>query len=207
MAAPAGTSGISGGAFTSTDRVIYSTSTTTLKDSTFLYHDTTNSRLGVSIASPTQKLDVSDQARIGVARMGTWPALSTYAYFANDALTQGVSTFGTYALLQNNDGTTYLNSVTGTPLSLRINNADALVISSALLTGVGGSTDGNGRLYVYGTANTANFLSIANCNGIATNSSTGRTLAGYVRIYINNTVSNSGATPFTANNYYIAVYS
>ncbi len=122
-------------------------------------------------------------------------------------MTQNASTFGTYALLQYNDGTTYLNSATSTPLSLRINNADALVISSASLTGVGAATDGNGRLYVYGTGNTANWLSVANCNGIATTSSSGRTLAGYLRIYINNTVSNGGVSAFTANNYYIAVFS
>jgi len=207
LAAPAGTSGISGGSFTANDRVIYSTSSTTLKDSTFIYHDTTNSRLGVSIATPTQKLDVSDQARIGAARMGTWPASSTYAYFANDALSQGASVYGTYALLHNNDGTTYLNAGAGTSLTLRINNTDALVISSTLLTGVGSASDGNGRLYVYGEGTGNNFLSIANCNGIATTSSSGRALAGYVRIYINSSVSNSGVNAFGANNYYIAVYS
>ena len=118
LSAPGGTAGISGGSFTANDRVIYSTSSTTLKDSTFIYHDTTNSRLGI-----------------------------------------------------------------------------------------GAAADGNGRLYVYGTANTANFLSIANCIGTATTSSTGRTLAGYVRIYIAASVSNSGSSAFTAGNFYIAVYS
>ena len=74
-------------------------------------------------------------------------------------------------------------------------------------TGIGSTPDNNARLYVYGEGDTTNFLSIANCNGIATTSSSGRALAGYVRIYIAGSVSNSGASAFTAGNFYIAVYS
>ena len=80
-------------------------------------------------------------------------------------------------------------------------------MNSSNRLGVGATADANGRLYVYGEGTGNTFLSIANCNGIATTSSSGRTLAGYVRIYINNTVSNSGANAFTAGQYYIAVYS
>jgi hypothetical protein len=123
---------------------------------------------------------------------------------------------GTDIAFRNSNGESYLNNSTvesylysqNLPLSFYATAQIMMNITNAAV-GVGTSPtpDGNGRLYVFGAGNSANFLSIANCNGIATTSSSGRTLAGYVRIRINNTVSNGGVNAFTANNYYIAVYS
>jgi hypothetical protein len=161
--------------------------------------------LGINVAVPTLPLDVTDQLRVGKVKTGTWPAAAGYAYWGNESL--NFASFGTYAILQFTDGNTYVNAGAGAALTMRINNSDGIILNSNLRTGIGSTPDANGRLYVYGEGTGNNFLSIANCNGIATTSSSGRTLAGYVRIYINNTVSNSGANTFTAGQYYIAVYS
>ncbi len=192
MAAPAGTSGISGGAFTTTDRVIYSTSTTTLKDSTFLHHDTANGHLGIN--------DTSTSTNALTVKRGASPG--NFSFGANDIA------------FRNSAGESYLNNATteayfysqNLPVSIYATAARTFQVTNTTV-GVGDVPDANGRLYVYGQGTTSNFLSIANCNGIATTSSSGRNLAGYVRIYINNSVSNNGLTAFTANNYYIAVYS
>ena len=67
-------------------------------------------------------------AKIEGAQLGTWPVSSTWCHFGNSALDHTAA--GNNALAQNNDGTTVLNAASGTALSLRIANADGLVISS-----------------------------------------------------------------------------
>lgn len=96
------------------------------------------------------------------------------------------------------------------PVTIYASAQPALYVTGPVTSGrvgVGASPDVNGRLYVYGEGNTSNFLSIANCNGIATISSAGRSLAGYVRIYIASSVSNGGVNAFGNTTYYLAVYS
>ena len=73
--------------------------------------------------------------------------------------------------------------------------------------GVGGSANANARFTVVGEGTSSNFLYINTCNGIATTLSTGRALAGYIRIYIDSGVSNAGVSAFTAGTKYIAVFS
>jgi hypothetical protein len=85
-------------------------------------------------------------------------------------------------------------------------------IDSNGYVGIGGVPTTNGRLYVAGPGSSTNFLEIATCYGFKTSSSTGRTLAGYIRININPSVTD-GSNPFinnggigSTNNYYIPVY-
>jgi hypothetical protein len=136
------------------------------------------------------------------------------AYYSSVA---GSSANSKLRLYDDNAGTVYGLGVSANQLDYLVptNSAHVWYINGVLInsinssgnTGLGDNSDNNGRLYLYGSGNTSNCLSIANCNGIATNSSSGRTLAGYVRIYINSSVSNGGVNAFSANSYYLPVYS
>lgn len=177
-------------------------------------------------------------ARIGSAYVGRhqkWgqdAASEAYATFSNSLLDHATTT-ANYCLLQGKDGSSFLNASSGkliyfvnggstyqvtigsTGLGIGLGAVGASytldVTGTTRLggnTGVGTNNDGNGRLYIYGAGNTSNCLSIANCNGIATTSTSGRSLAGFIRIWIDTSVSNAGANAFaTATNYYIPVYS
>jgi hypothetical protein len=150
--------------------------------------------LGVGTTSPANTIQVVGDH--GIYKNGS-DTISSQFYIANAANTRAFN-------FQLNSG--------GTTLDLwSFNSANAWQRSVSFdyngNVGFGATSDGNGRLYAYGAGNTSNFLSIANANGIATTSSSGRTLAGYIRIYINNSVSNAGSNAFTAGNYYIPVFS
>jgi hypothetical protein len=79
-------------------------------------------------------------------------------------------------------------------------------IDSTGYVGIGGVPTTNGRLYISGPGSSTNFLELANCFGYATLTSGARALAGFVRLYINNTVTN-GSNPIGTGAYFIAVYS
>ena len=56
MSAPSGTSGIGTSSFDNTNRLLYSYSSTTIQDTSYLYTDITLSRLGIRQATPTSTL-------------------------------------------------------------------------------------------------------------------------------------------------------
>jgi hypothetical protein len=170
--------------------------------------------------------------RAGNTVVGRHPSWGDYASFYHAATTNTGGTQTNYCLMHSPVGSSYLNAssgqliyfvnnggtytanIGGTGLSVGNGTTGAAytldVGGTCRITGnsgIGSANDGNGRLYIYGAGNTSNCLSFANCNGIATNSSTGRSLAGYIRVYIASSVSNGGVNPFGNVNYYIAVYS
>ncbi len=94
--------------------------------------------IGIGTSAPVFKLDVQGatvNARIGNLQMGAWPANNVYAYIGHDALSQSAT--GNYALLQANDGTTYLNRSGGKTLYFREGNADQMVILNGGNVGIG----------------------------------------------------------------------
>ena len=94
--------------------------------------------VGIGTTSPSFKLDVqpsSENARIGRAEVGGWPAHTDYAYFGNQDLNHG--TAGNYALLQSSIGHTFLNASSGRNLNFRINNTDKMIIASNGNVGIG----------------------------------------------------------------------
>ena len=91
----------------------------------------TTGNVGIGTDNPNFKLDVqpnTQNARIGRAEIGAWPADENYAYFGNQNLNHSNS--GDYAILQKTDGTTYLNSRSGKKMHFRISNSDKMVMLS-----------------------------------------------------------------------------
>jgi len=128
--------------------------------------DTTNARVGVGINNPTFKIDTgqsTDNARIGYAEIGDWPASTTYAYFGNETLDH--SAVGNYAIMQNTTGYTFINAASATSISNRINNVEKMNINNIRLysvVDVGIQTASPGTaLDVQGTGLTVNRSAIA----------------------------------------------
>jgi hypothetical protein len=229
--APSGTSGISGGAFTAVDRVVYVSSISPsylIKDSTFLYHDTTNSRLGIGI-SPTAPFHISATSNYA-GTFGT-PHISLYGNNAIAAdiggslmfiadYTTGVPT-QLAAIAGYRENATSANSAGYLGFYTRTNGNNSTIpermrIDSNGYVGIGGSPTTDGKLYVSADSANNKFLELANCNGLPTSTSAGRTLKGYIRIKINTSVkdgasgtafTNNGGIGGTTNDYYIPVYS
>jgi len=106
--------------------------------------------VGIGTASPSFKLDVqpgTENARIGNAEIGAWPASTDYTYFGNQNLNHGDA--GNYALLQGQHGATLLNAGGGNKIHFRINNVDKMVLNGNGNLGVG-ITDPGSRLSVGG---------------------------------------------------------
>lgn len=113
---------------------------------------------GIGTSSPSGKLhvvgtggdlvfeDVGELTVGSQAQIGPWTAVANYAVFAH----ANRNTSTGYALIQNTDGTTYINSETGKALSMRIGNATKAQITSAGNLIVGSSTDLGGKLQVIG---------------------------------------------------------
>jgi hypothetical protein len=100
--------------------------------------------VGIGTNAPAFKLDMpggTDNARLGGAEVGAWPANSDYAYFGHQALDHSAA--GNYALLQQSTGTTFLNAAAGTPIYFRIGNASQMIINSAGNIGMGTTTPNN----------------------------------------------------------------
>lgn len=84
----------------------------------------TASGVGIFNSNPSYRLDVSGNARLNNTFVGD---VGWGASFASVAHSNCISTTN-YALLQQNDGTTYLNCATGKSIIFRINNQDQMRI-------------------------------------------------------------------------------
>lgn len=171
-----------------------------------------NGSVGIGANSPNAKLHISSSTTTNL-RIETK---------LNSGTDVGVEFVGpnshSYALgLDTSDSNKFKISYAASRTPPNLGTNDRFVIDTsgnATLNGnvgVGSAPGTTGRLYIYGTgtgtANNTNCLSLANCRGTSnTSNSTSYSLAGYVRIYIANTVSD-GTNPFTAGNYYIQIYS
>jgi len=106
-----------------------------------------NGNVGIGTTGPTQALDVyptttGKGARIGTAAIGDWNAFGSSTNYAVFAHTAVVNTIGSYALLQDNTGGTYLNAATGQAVKFRINNNDKMILDQNGNVGIGTSSPG-----------------------------------------------------------------
>jgi hypothetical protein len=120
-------------------------------------NNTTNSNVGIGTGTtaPTQKLEVIGSVKANNALIGQ-SVFSNYAWFCNS----NCATATNYALLQNNNGTTYLNAATGTGINFRINNVTKMTFNTDGYLGINTSTpsamltingtSGNTSMYVLG---------------------------------------------------------
>jgi hypothetical protein len=73
------------------------------------------------------RISSDGSVKIGDTEIGTWPADSGYAYFGHKDLDHSVA--GNYAILQESDGETYVNTAGGKNLLFRENNANKMIMS------------------------------------------------------------------------------
>ena len=170
---------------------LHVTSSTSLPSAAFL-----GGNVGVGTTSPIYPLDIpaaSALTRVGSALIGSWPTTTSLGMFGNSTLDQ--TNAANYALLQSNQGITYLNAASGQSLRLRIANTDRLIIDSGGNVGIGTTS------FVYGSANRGLVELYGSSESlIALRNSTGNL---YIQktssdVYINNT--NSGVMSFATNN-------
>lgn len=128
--------------------IFFQTSTTDAAPITNMVISPTG-KVGISTSSPDKLLHVNtttttDGAHIGTAFVGNWYGGATAAIFGHYTYIGNAS--DNYGLLQNSTGATYLNSVSGNGLYLRIGNANVLDFNSS------GHATFAGNLTVSGTA-------------------------------------------------------
>ena len=170
---------------------LHVTSSTSLPSAAFL-----GGNVGVGTTSPIYPLDIpatSALTRIGSALIGSWPTTTSLGMFGNSSLDQ--TNAANYALLQSNQGITYLNAASGQSLRLRIANTDRLIIDSGGNVGIGTTS------FVYGSANRGLVELYGSSDALlALRNSTGNLYIQKtsVDVYINNT--NSGVMSFATNN-------
>lgn len=96
-------------------------------------YNTNTANVGINAPSPSYRLDVNPSAadtvsgRIGTVAIGTMGHGVNYAGIAHNSM----AATGNFGFLQQNDGTTYLNTATGRSIRFRENNTDRMVMSGA----------------------------------------------------------------------------
>ena len=152
--------------------------------------------VGIGTTNPIYSLDIptiTSLTRVGSVLIGSWPTTTSLGMFGNSALDQ--TNAANYALLQSNQGITYLNAASGQSLRLRIANTDRLIIDSGGNVGIGTTS------FVYGSANRGLVELYGSSDALlALRNSTGNL---YIQktsadVYINNT--NSGIMSFATSN-------
>jgi hypothetical protein len=88
--------------------------------------------VGIGTDSPSEKLHVygtaaGDGALIGNAKIGVWEDNVDFAAFTHNDIH---STSTSYALIQRNNGNTYLNAASSAKVHLRINNDNAIILDA-----------------------------------------------------------------------------
>lgn len=134
----------------------------------------TSGNVGIGLTATQFKLDVfgsaADNARIGRAELGGWPANSSYAYFGNQGLDHSNS--GNYALLQAGDGTTFINGASGTTMYFRNANNTLMYLLSNGNFGIGVSPsqklDINGQIRIRGGSPGNGKILVSDANGVGT---------------------------------------
>jgi len=90
--------------------------------------------LGSNALAVTGLANISGNLTVGNALMGTWSVSNTFVLFGNNQVDQTAA--GNYALLQQTDGSTFLNASTGKIISFAINNVVKATITAGNLTSV-----------------------------------------------------------------------
>ncbi len=117
--------------------------------------------------TPAAKLEVNGDIKNHLAIINNGGYGDSYACFAyKDKGTQG-----NYALLQANDGQTFLNAASGKPICFRINNADKMILDKDGNVGIGTTDPGTSKLKVEGTlavtgASTLGTLSVSGTGNV-----------------------------------------
>jgi hypothetical protein len=92
-----------------------------------------NGNVGIGTTSPAYKLDLSNgNARLGTAVIGEMGFGGNFAAFAHS----NVASTTSFALVQANNGTTYINSASGQSIFFRHNNTDQMALNAGSL-GIG----------------------------------------------------------------------
>jgi len=110
--------------------------------------------VGIGTNVPTQKLEVNGgDALIRTSYIGNISAFGTnYASFSHIARTGS----GDYSFISANDGTTYINAKTSSPIRFRIDNTDKVIINSLGNVGIN-TTSPNNTLQVVGGITATSF--------------------------------------------------
>ncbi|AUC80349.1 hypothetical protein CW736_13615 [Nonlabens sp. MB-3u-79] len=133
-------------------------------------YNANSSNVGIGTTAPDELLHVSGTsvgtgAHLGNLFAGVWETNSAYAVITHNDVK--FDTNG-YALIQRNDGTTFLNSVAGKKLGLRIGNSEKITILSDGKVGIG-TTAPTAKLEVNGTLVVGNITDNADVSMIMQN--------------------------------------
>ncbi|MBI1272911.1 MAG: hypothetical protein GC131_02355 [Alphaproteobacteria bacterium] len=119
---------------------------------------TASGNVGIGTTSANYSLDiptVTNNARLGAAIVGAWPANTAYAVFGHAAMDQSVNT--NYALLQNSGATgTYLNTGTDGSIYFRVANSTVMTMNTNGL-GVGVAPSASYKIYTNGNILSAGY--------------------------------------------------
>lgn len=111
---------------------------------------------GISLYKDTDitgNLEITGNATINNAHVGEWSANSSFACVSHETK----NTTAGYALLQSSNGATYINSNSGSELSLRQGNSPRLDINSSGNVDIANNLDVGGSVVVVHTATSKNF--------------------------------------------------